>query len=177
MAALRNLPLPLLALVSTFAPIVIAVPTRTHCRCTIVDANSEPATYTPILDASRRPDICNNLGPELEYFNHAEPELYEAYINQQNAGNQASATPTKDAAQSPTTVVLMKLGIKNGLSFKGSSLPRPTERPSQRIVCHSEPEVSSVYHDSQITLYILQIIIALAVLGCIAEGITSVTDW
>lgn len=51
-----------------------------------------------------------------------------------------------------------------------SRQPRLTTRPNSRIVCHAES-------DSFTTLWILQIIVAVAILACVAEGVHLGVRW
>lgn len=55
--------------------------------------------------------------------------------------------------------------------------PRPTSRPSERIVCYSEPETFTAYNDSCLTLWALQIIVAITIMACVAEGIHLGMRW
>lgn len=55
--------------------------------------------------------------------------------------------------------------------------PRPTSPPSERIVCYSEPETFSAYNDSCLTLWALQIIVALTILACVGEAIHLGMRW
>ncbi|PSN70157.1 hypothetical protein BS50DRAFT_632078 [Corynespora cassiicola Philippines] len=158
--------LPALALSGSLQS-VAAVPTRTNCRCTIVSNDTVPAsTPRPSADSF---DICSGLGPELEHFRHAEPDLYASYIHQAKASD---STPT-DEEQPLTTTVLLQLAAKNGFQNLGVVLPS-TE---SRIVCRSAPEPFSAYQDSRMTLLALQVIVAIAVLACLAECVTLVADW
>lgn len=47
----------------------------------------------------------------------------------------------------------------------------------ERIVCYSEPEAFSAYSDSCVTLWALQIIVAITILACVAEGIHLGMRW
>jgi hypothetical protein len=58
-----------------------------------------------------------------------------------------------------------------------SSEPRPTSRPNERIVCYAEPEKFSAYNGSCLTLWALQIIVAITILACVAEGIHLGMRW
>lgn len=117
--------------------------------------------------------MCSSLGPELEHIQHVDPELYNVFVNQPNAASQLKATPTEEDLRPLSTTVLMKLATKNGLANPNA----PPDRPHQKIICRSIPEPLTGYHDSQTTLIILQIIVALGILGCIAEAISLLSDW
>ncbi|KAF2105206.1 hypothetical protein BDV96DRAFT_655852 [Lophiotrema nucula] len=164
----------LLSTILGLSSLAIAAPTRTQCRCVIVDSSiSESGPTSPLRPSSRKSDICSNLGSELEYIQHADPELYSVFVNRPKRDSQAKVTPTEEDLRPLSTAVLMKLATKNGLEPPSA----PTERPHQNIFCHSVPEAVSSYHDSQATLIVLQIIVALGILGCIAEGISLLSDW
>jgi hypothetical protein len=152
--------------------------TRTHCRCVLVldpvetpsaahwtPAHWNPTDPTPSASPYHQiADKCTNLGPELENFRHAKPDLYESYVRDKVSSK--TPYPTDDEEQKPLpTEVLM------------SSEPRPTSRPNERIVCYSEHETFSAYNDSCLTLWALQIIVAITILACIAEGIQMGLQW
>ncbi|ORY05283.1 hypothetical protein BCR34DRAFT_47168 [Clohesyomyces aquaticus] len=154
-----------------------AAPTRTHCRCVVVDANKPWSSSTSLRDTSRRFDACANMGPEIEYFRHSEPDIYESYFKH-IVNEELTATPTEDDLQPLSTTVLMELADKSGFDQDGAALPSaPTERPRQRIICRSEPEFISEYHDSEITLFALTVIVVLAILACVAECINCFISW
>jgi hypothetical protein len=50
-------------------------------------------------------------------------------------------------------------------------------RPNSRIVCHAESDPFTAYQGSFTTLWILQIIVAVAILACIAEGVHLCVRW
>ncbi|KAJ4988982.1 hypothetical protein SVAN01_05606 [Stagonosporopsis vannaccii] len=160
----------------------LAAPTRTlartHCRCILVSDTFNPletpsaAHWTPAAwkptdpapsAASQHHDHveeCADLGPELDTFRHTNPDLYDSYMRDKIAAN------TVDDEEKPLpTEVLM------------NREPRPTSRPSERIVCYSEPETFTVYNDSCLTLWGLQIIVAITILACVAEGIHLGMRW
>ncbi|KAH7078446.1 hypothetical protein FB567DRAFT_136228 [Paraphoma chrysanthemicola] len=160
-----------------------AAPTRTHCRCTIVTDVPPAAIFTPSAahwspaESSPSPiaaDICSNLGPELENFQHTKPDLYESYLAQTEGHSQKA-----DQQRPLTATVLVDFSSRSGLSRRnqGNEEPRPTTRPNQRIVCHSETDAFTAYQSSFVTLWALQIIIAIAILACIAEGIHLSVQW
>ncbi|KAJ4362226.1 hypothetical protein N0V95_001470 [Ascochyta clinopodiicola] len=159
----------------------LAAPTRTqsrtHCRCVLVSNTFNPletpsaAHWTP---ASWKPtdptpsaspyqqtlDKCGNLGPELESFRHAKPDLYESYVR-----DKISTTHDDDEETPLPTQVLM------------NSVPRPTSHANERIVCYAEPEAFSAYSDSCLTLWALQIIVAITILACVAEAVHLGMRW
>lgn len=161
----------------------LAAPTRTqartHCRCILVSDSFNPletpsaAHWTPAAWKPTDPtpsaaphqrhesiDKCMDLGPELENFRHTNPDLYDSYLRDKIAAN------TADDEEKPLpTEVLM------------NREPRPTSRPSERIVCYSEPEAFTAYKDSCLTLWALQIIVAVTILACVAEGIHLGMRW
>lgn len=168
--------LPLLSLASLLLP-AFSAPTRTLCRCTIVDTSkpwtsSIPASTSNTYDSS----ICATLGPHLENFRHSQPDQYHTYLR--NAAVE-QATPTTDDDLEPlSTTVLLRLAAQNGFENLGVVLPSaPTERPREIIVCHPEPETFSAYKDSRTTLFALNVIVAMVVLACIAEVIILASDW
>ena len=165
-----------------FATASLAAPTRTqsrtHCRCVLVSdslnpletpsaahwtpANWKPTDPTPSASPYHQQslDKCTNLGPELEHFRHTKPDLYESYVRDK------IAYPSNDEEQKPLpTEVLM------------NKEPRPTSRPNERIVCYSEPEAFTAYSDSCLTLWALQVIVAVTILACVAEGIHLCMRW
>lgn len=155
----------------------LAAPTRTqprtHCRCILVSdafnpletpsaAHWTPASWrttdpTPSSSPYRQQenlDKCATLGPELENFRQAKPDLYASYVRDK----------VSEERPLPTEVLMNKE-------------PRPTTRPNERIVCYSEPETFSAYNGSCLTLWALQIIVALTILACVAEGIHLCMNW
>lgn len=156
--------------------------TRTHCRCVLVSdafnpletpsaahwtpANWKPTDPTPSASPYHQPrlDKCTNLGPELENFRLAKPDLYESYVRDKISPT--TAYPSQDEEEKPLpTEVLM------------NTEPRSTSRPNERIVCYSKPEAFSAYNDSCLTLWALQIIVAVTILACVAEGIHLGMRW
>jgi hypothetical protein len=155
-----------------------AAPTRTHCRCTVVADAAPAAIYTPSAahwtpaESSPSPiasDICSNLGPELENFQHTEPDLYAAYLSR----TERPSSTNDNQRVFPSSAGEAELR-KRGES---GSEPRPTTRPRQRIVCHSELDPFTAYQTSFVTLWILQIIVAIAIMACVAEGIHLSLRW
>ncbi|KAF2477337.1 uncharacterized protein BDR25DRAFT_300297 [Lindgomyces ingoldianus] len=175
-------PLPLVALLSVTALILPtnAAPTRTHCRCFVVDANKPWSPSAILHDTSRQLDTCAHMGPEIEYFRISEPEIYQTYY-QHIVHEQSTATPTEDDLRPLTTTVLMELARKDLFEHQlhlDTPLPSaPTERPRERIICRSEPEPISEYHDSELTLFALGVIVVLAILACVAECINLLMGW
>jgi hypothetical protein len=177
---LVQLSTPLLA--SLLLSTTYAVPTRTHCRCSIVSDAPSSATYTP-SSAHWSPaspsssqiatvDICASLGPELERTQHTKPELYNSYIR-------PSQVAFIDDEQRPLpTSVLMDFLSRKGSSIEESEKePQSTSQPQHRIVCYSEPELSSTFESSVVNLWALQIIVAVLIFVCVAEGVHLGMRW
>lgn len=168
-----------------FFTATLAAPTRTqqhsHCTCVLVSdafdpletpstahwtpANWKPTDSTPSASPYhlQSPDRCATLGPELENFRHAKPDLYQSYVRDKIAA--IAPYPSRHEEKPLPTQVLM------------SKEPRPTSRPNERIVCYSEPEAFTAYSDSCLTLWALQIIVAITILACVAEGIHLGVRW
>ncbi|KAJ4413186.1 hypothetical protein N0V91_000160 [Didymella pomorum] len=164
-----------------FFTATLAAPTRTqqrsHCRCVLVSdilnplespsaahwtpANWKPTDPTPSASPyhQQSPDKCATLGPELDNFRHARPDLYESYVRDKiHSDDEEKPLPTE---------VLM------------SKEQRPTSSSAshERIVCYAEPETTTAYTDSCLTLWALQIIVAITILACVAEGIHLGMRW
>ncbi|KAI4692042.1 uncharacterized protein J4E84_003010 [Alternaria hordeiaustralica] len=152
----------------------LAAPTQTHCRCEIVadmPSSSVPASaaYTPSAahwspaDPSQSPvaalNVCASLGSELQKLQHTEPELYDSYM----------AGAIKDAPQKPVpTAVLMN----------SHEEAQSTSSPHRRIVCHAESMLSTPeFHSSFVGLWALQMIVVVAILACVAEGLHLGKQW
>ncbi|KAF1841581.1 uncharacterized protein K460DRAFT_369591 [Cucurbitaria berberidis CBS 394.84] len=160
----------------------IAAPTRTQCHCTIVSHAPLPAKYTPSnahwtpsdpSPSPSTPDICYNLGAELEDFQDTKPELYESYIGQSRSSKNDDHLPI-------ATTITLDLPARNGIQknlHRRDYEPRPTSRPHQRIICRSEPEPFSTYQSTFVNLWALQLIIAVAILACVAEGVHLGMRW
>ncbi|KAH7402729.1 hypothetical protein BKA66DRAFT_7528 [Pyrenochaeta sp. MPI-SDFR-AT-0127] len=171
----------LLVISTLFSTTTLAAPTRTHCRCSIV-SDAPPAVYTPSsahwtpsdpIPSPLVADICSNLGPELENFEHAHFDLYSSYL-----GHPSSASASN--AKRPTSKsVLLQVPVRQGSqgNHDQENEPRPTARPHERIVCRSEPDPFSAYQSSFVNLWALQIIIAVAILACVAEGVHLGMRW
>jgi hypothetical protein len=154
-----------------------AAPTRTHCRCTIVADSPPPAIYTPsaahwtpaeLLPAtSAPPDLCAHLGPQLEHFQRTEPDLYQSYVSKSS-----DSTPS---GKSDSMLVNFPSGSE--LRREDANEPRPTSRPHQRIVCHSESDPFTAYQSSFFTLWALQIVVGFAILACAVEGVHLCVKW
>jgi hypothetical protein len=155
-----------------------AAPTRTHCRCTIVADSPPAAIYTPsaahwtpaelLPTISAPPNVCAHLGPQLEHFQRTEPDLYESYVSK------------SDSVQPGKSNVLVNFPSGNELRAKrreDAGEPRPTSRPHQRIVCHSESEPFTAYQDTFFTLWVLQVVVGIAVLACAVEGVNLCLRW
>jgi hypothetical protein len=166
-----------------FSTAAVAAPTRTHCRCTIVTDAAPAAIVTPSVahwtptESSSNPlagDVCSNLGPELENFQHTKPDLYASYVSRPE-GFSANG----DLQRPLTGDMFVKFAAADGLRSRGGSNnePRPTARPHQRIVCRSEADPFTAYQGSFVTLWALQMVVAIAILACIAEGVHLSLRW
>lgn len=169
----------LLVVSTTLFTAALAAPARTHCRCTIVSNAPSPAIYTPSVahwtpsDPIASPvvaDLCSNLGPELENFQHTQPDLYASYIRH--------STPASGTEQQRplSTTVLLEVAVRKG-NHDHQNEPRPTSRPHESILCQSVPDPLSAYQSSFANLWALQIIIAVAILACVAEGVHIGMRW
>jgi hypothetical protein len=145
-----------------------AAPTRTHCRCTVVADTPPAAIFSPsaahwspaeLSPSTLTQDLCSNLGPQLEHFQRTAPDLYASYVSKPEDDNNNNVL-VKFAAQS-----------------KRDQEPRPTERPHQRIVCRSESDPFTAYNGSFVTLWALQIVVAVAILACMVEGVHLCMRW
>jgi hypothetical protein len=155
-----------------------AAPTRTHCRCTVVADTQPQAELFTSSNAHWRPaesspkavvaDICSTLGPELEHFQHTEPDLYKSYLSSNS-----------DQQRPFSTNLLLNFAKGNEVRRREENKrePRPTSRPHQRIVCRSEADPFTAYQGSFITLWVLQIIVTVAILACVAEGVHLSLRW
>ncbi|KAF3039121.1 hypothetical protein E8E11_007398 [Didymella keratinophila] len=164
-----------------FFTATLAAPTRTqqrsHCRCVLVSdtfnplespsaahwtpANWKPTDPTPSASPyhQQSPDKCATLGPELDNFRHARPDLYESYVRDKiHSDDEEKSLPT-------------------GALISKEPRPTSTSASHERIVCYSEPEAFSAYSDSCLTLWALQIIVAITILACVAEGIHLGMRW
>jgi hypothetical protein len=169
---------PLLA--SLLLSTTYAAPTRTHCRCSIVSDAPLSATYTP-SSAHWSPaspsssqvataDICASLGPELERIQHTKPELYDSYIKSRPA-------TIEDEQRPLPTSVLMDFSNRKGSNEESDKEPQSTSQLQQRTVCSSEPELLSNFQSSVVNLWVLQILVAILILVCVAEGVHFGKRW
>ncbi|KAL6705866.1 hypothetical protein ACN47E_006326 [Coniothyrium glycines] len=98
---------------------------------------------------------------------HTLPDVYNAYL-----GHTAGSSSAQKLL--PTTI-LLDASARHGsrlyeeLSTEGE--PGRTTRPHQRIVCSSEPEQFSGFQSSFVSLWMLQVIVALSILACVVEGV------
>ncbi|KAF1366080.1 hypothetical protein EJ07DRAFT_92661 [Lizonia empirigonia] len=163
----------LLTLLGTTA---LAAPTltqaRSPCRCELVSAPAletpasahwspttwSPADPTPSASPYRRSaSSCSALGPELELFRVAKPELYEAYVRDKIATTSLLA-PDALAPDAPLpTEILMHGG--------------------ERIRCYAAPDSLPAYNDTCATLWGLQMIVAATILACVAEAVHLALRW
>ncbi|OAG10616.1 uncharacterized protein CC84DRAFT_490789 [Paraphaeosphaeria sporulosa] len=172
-----------------FLSTATALPSRTHCRCTITLADaspSPPSTYhdslenpdTLVASTSTPPDLCVALGPSLENLRTANPALYDSYISKTDAQQLAAAT----TAQKPlSTTILLRLAAQQGFQNLGVVLPgAPARDGGERIECRAETggeEAWSAYQVSWVTLVVLQVVVVLVVVACVAEGVMFGMRW
>jgi hypothetical protein len=186
---LSNIITPLLTL-SALLTTTSAFPSRTHCLCTIVDANAarflpeslpnseDPSIIPSEYTSAAQSDICTNLGPELESLRDAKPDQYADFIS-----HALTTTISQDASstaeQRPiSTTILLQLSAQNSFANLGAVLPSEPPAPSQqRIVCRTEVQGVPAYQNSLITLFVVQVIIGLAILACVAECVTLALRW
>jgi hypothetical protein len=86
--------------------------------------------------------------------------------------------PRNNDQQQPfkTNKVSVNLAARNELGSRISEKePQPIIRPNQRIVCHAEKNTYTEYQG--VTLVVLQIIVAIAIIACIAEGLHLSLSW
>lgn len=75
----------------------------------------------------------------------------------------------KDAPQKPVPTSVLMNGHDEGQS---------TSSPHRRIVCRAESRLSSAeFHSSFVGLWALQMIVVLAILACVAEGLHLGKQW
>ncbi|KAH7126713.1 hypothetical protein B0J11DRAFT_579150 [Dendryphion nanum] len=184
MRSLSSLPSPLalLSILLVLPSSTLAAPTRTHCRCAVLDTHSalSASSSADLLSTASENDSdpCANLGPELEYFKHTDPNLYHSYFTP--SASTPSVSTSNDALKPLSTTVLMGLANRNGFFLRSGALsdaPRPTERPTERIICRSEPEAFSAFSTSQTTLLILHVIVVLVVVACLCEFACLIANW
>jgi hypothetical protein len=176
--------LPVLALATTlFTAPTTAFPARTNCRCTITETNPHflpESLPTPEYTDSSPPDICSPLGPELEDLRAVKPDEYAALISHRHTTTTTSANATSTKEERPaSTTILLQIAARSKLGTLGVVLPSApaTVRTGQMIVCKTEIRSFSKYQDSLITLFVVQVIVGLAVLACIAECVTLALRW
>ncbi|KAF2857005.1 hypothetical protein T440DRAFT_524971 [Plenodomus tracheiphilus IPT5] len=169
-----------------FISVTLAAPTRTNCHCTIVSDAPSPAQDTPSTahwmpsdpsPSSARADACADLGPKLDVFRHTEPEVYNSYLRQSKF-----KLDTQVPQPIPTTVLsALAAHSKVGHGSHGENMENATARevlePLERIVCRSAPEHMDSYQDSILNLWLSQIVMAVAILACVAEGIHIGMRW
>jgi hypothetical protein len=170
-----------------FLATTTALPSRTHCRCTItaVDAApSPPTTYRDSLEnpdtliptTPTPPDLCVALGPSLENLRLANPALYDSYISRTDKQQLDVAT----TAQKPLATTV-RLAAQQGFQNLGVVLPgAPPRERTDRIECKADvgsEETWSAYQVSWVTLVVLQVVVALVVVACMAEGVMFGMRW
>lgn len=160
-----------------------AAPTRTHCRCTTVADAVPDAAFTPSAahwtSAESTPspvprDFCSNLGPELESFQHSKPDLYQMYLGR------TEGPASNNDHQQPFKTIKVSVNFAARKDSRGSiskSEWQSTTRSHQRIVCHAESDLTKGYQGSFVTLWALQIIVAIGIIACIAEGLCLSLSW
>ncbi|KAK7178190.1 hypothetical protein PSPO01_15756 [Paraphaeosphaeria sporulosa] len=174
-------------LASSLLTATTALPSRTHCRCTITSIDafpSPPSTYRDSLEnpdtlvptTATPPDLCVVLGPPLENLRLSNPALYESYISKMDRQEADAAT----SAQKPlSTTVLLRLAAQQGFQHLGVVLPGAParERAQARIECRTEMGEGAEYQVSWVTLVVLQLVVALVVVACVAEGVIFGLRW
>ncbi|KAK7177445.1 hypothetical protein PSPO01_16507 [Paraphaeosphaeria sporulosa] len=171
-----------------------ALPLRTHCRCSITSSDaitSPPSTYRDSLEnpdtlvpiTATPLDLCVALGPSLENLRLPNPALYESYVSETDRQETDAAT----SAQKPlSTTVLLRLAAQQGFQNPGAVLPGAParERAQERIECRTEMgeggeggEAWSASLVSWVTLVVLQLVVALMVVACVAEGVMFGMRW
>lgn len=172
-----------LSLSTLFATTSLALPSTSHCRCTISDdENVSPNRFQsdspsdfPAIDTT---DRCTGLGSELEALRDAEPGLYADFMSAQSVIVPSNHLDSPDEEGPEFTTVILSLAARNGFQNLGVVLPdADAERSQERIVCREELESFGAYEHNVITLLILQCIVGVAVIACIAEGVTVAYRW
>ncbi|EUC38800.1 hypothetical protein COCCADRAFT_527 [Bipolaris zeicola 26-R-13] len=189
---LSNTLLTTLLLFSAQTTTTFALPTRTLCQCKIVpNTQSSSSTSTtsspyaidspsaahwapasPSEDDSASPSpsplasstICSSLASQLSQFQHTNPDLYALYLQRpptRSIDDSAPETPI------PTSVLL------SATASDASS----TSANGLKIICYedaSTPDTQTPLRDIQsspLTLLILQLIVVLSIVACIAEAL------
>ncbi|PVI06530.1 hypothetical protein DM02DRAFT_424769 [Periconia macrospinosa] len=182
-----------------------ALPSRTHCRCTILDASSPSGIISQnpeMVSSPQRPslhrhrqssqlsqsDVCHALGPELENFRYTNPKAYsdfiahssstEVWVDPSSPAAAPQSTPTQEEAPLSTTI-LLQMASRRGMNALGVvASSGQSRRQEPRIRCTTE-EVQDfrAYQDSVYTLLALQVIVAFAVLACVVEGVMLTVRW
>lgn len=149
-----------------------------------------PTTPTP-------PDLCTALGPSLSNLRVSNPALYESYVSKSRTEEQREESKTDEEivaaatqAQRPvSTTVLLRLAAQQGFQNLGVVFPavggqkeqqqRENQPPAERIECRTEigDEAWSGYQVSWVTLVVLQVVVALVVVACVAEGVMFGLRW
>jgi hypothetical protein len=179
----KTLP-PLLALSTLFAP-TTAIPSRTHCLCTIHDTTTttnpnvllEPlppseddSAILPPYTSVNPSDTCTPLGPQLENLRATHPEQYADFLS-----HALSTTTIAEDASATSSTFRLVLSAQPGLAAMGIILPSVppafSSSSHQKITCRTSPSTSA-YTSSLITLFVLQVIVGFAILACIAECVT-----
>ncbi len=146
--------------------------TRTYCRCTFVtDAPARTNWEQPLSQSPSRPpavDLCTELGPQLENFRHTAPEQYDSYIRHTISGPHST-----EVLQPLSTTVLLDAAAHNGFQRSQEDQdnePRPTSRPNQRIVCHTETTPISAYRSTCWNFWVLEFIVFGSILAFVIEA-------
>ncbi|EMD89906.1 hypothetical protein COCC4DRAFT_185369 [Bipolaris maydis ATCC 48331] len=194
---LSNTLLTTLLLFSAQTTTTLALPTKTHCQCKIVPSTPSSTSTTsspyaidspsaahwapasPSEDESASPSpsplasstICTTLASQLSRFQHTNPDLYALYLQR---------APTRSIDDSvaqnpiPTSVLL------SATSSSSSSSPSDASSASAngfKIVCYEDeptPNAPAPLRDMQsspLTLLVLQLVVVLSIVACIAEGL------
>lgn len=182
--------IPLFSLLLLFSTPISAFPSRTHCACTLVDTTT--TRFNPeSLPASEYtektpPDACARLGPALESLHAAHPDLYAEFLAHTPSAP-GRPTPAAGEARPLSTTLLLQLSAHRELAGLGVVLPsihsagpnaaQPQGTAPPRIVCKTQIHRFPSVHDSLITLVVLKVLVALAVLAFVAECVTLALRW
>ncbi|KAF2196606.1 hypothetical protein GQ43DRAFT_476174 [Delitschia confertaspora ATCC 74209] len=179
---------PSMALLPLLISSTIAAPTRSrsHCRCMLAESEKPWASSLTLHNTPAvQNDYCSSLGPEVEKWESIDPDLYRSFFDVDEKPislPKASATGTSDERPLSTTV-LMAMGKVVGSKGAGNSknnivgehnngklLPSaPTQRP--KIICRTVVDEVNDDSNSSTTLFVIGIIIIMAILALMAEGL------
>jgi hypothetical protein len=94
-------------------------------------------------------------------------------------GDKPRGTPTEADLKPLPTSVLLEMARSHGvIDNTDAALPSaPTSLVHERIICRTAVDEEEEYHDSVTTLFVLGVIIVMAILACVAECLTLLTNW